>query len=79
MGVGIWYLACFAFGCLGGLYAGYWGGIGLLILGAATYFMSPPRFRNVVTERHALIGFLLMVGVSAGILPALIRLGVIFV
>lgn len=79
MGPGVWYLACFVLGCLSGLYAGYWGGIGLLILGGAAYFMSPPRFRNIVTERHALLGFLLMLGVSAAILPVLIQLGVIVV
>jgi len=77
MGLAIWYLACLVLGAAVGLHSGFYGGIGLLIVGTAFYFASPKRMRAVVTERHALFGGVLAFAVSAAVLPVLLALGVL--
>jgi hypothetical protein len=67
----LWYALAVVLGLVSGHYAGIWGGLGVLILGAAFYMMTPPRFRAVVTERHALLAALVVLALSAALWPVL--------
>lgn len=73
----VWYLGCFGFGALAGSHSGFWGGLGLLVIGIPVYFMTPHRFRQVVTERHMVIGAVITFGMAASFYPLMMALGIV--
>ena len=77
MRLALWYIGCLVLGLAAGSHSGFYGGLGLLVIGIPVYFMSPPRFRAVISELHLVAGAALLFLASIAFYPLVGALGLV--